>query len=213
MYFELFCSALIALFFGLLLCFAGYRLFIVLLPIWGFFAGFALGAHSLQLIFSGGLLGDVTSWVVGFVVGAIFAVLSYLFYLIGVAIFAGTVGYGIGIGIMDALGVDPEFLTWLVGIVLGVILALVVLRFNIQKWVIIAATAIGGTGIILGVLMFGYGTYSVLEDVFTHPVKLALQSSESIWWTLLGIVLVVLGIVGQIRTTRDFVLEPPPNKI
>jgi len=68
MAFELFCTVLIALLFGLLLCFSGYRLFIVLLPIWGFFAGFALGANSLQLIFNGSLLGDVTSWVVGFVV-------------------------------------------------------------------------------------------------------------------------------------------------
>ena len=213
MAFELFCTVLIALLFGLLLCFSGYRLFIVLLPIWGFFAGFALGANSLQLIFNGSLLGDVTSWVVGFVVGVIFAVLSYLFYIIGVALFAGAIGYGIGIALMDAIGMDPGFLTWLVGIVLGVILAFVVLRFNIQKWVVIAGTAIGGTGIILGVLMFGYGTYSVLEDVFTHPVKLALQSSESIWWVLLGIVLVAAGIVVQFRTTRNFTLEPPPSQI
>jgi hypothetical protein len=49
--FEMLCATIIALAFGTLVCFAGYRLFLVLLPIWGFFVGFALGAHTIQAIF------------------------------------------------------------------------------------------------------------------------------------------------------------------
>ena len=40
MSFELLCMGLIGLLFGLAVVFGGYRLFIVLLPIWGFFFGF-----------------------------------------------------------------------------------------------------------------------------------------------------------------------------
>jgi len=38
-FFALACAGLIAFLFGLALTFAGYRLFLILLPIWGFFFG------------------------------------------------------------------------------------------------------------------------------------------------------------------------------
>ena len=96
--FNILCAGLIGTMFGVLLAFFGYRLFLVLLPIWGFFFGFLLGAETVQWLFNGtGLLVDVTGWVVGLVVGAIFAVLSYLFYIAAVAIIAGSLGYFIAV--------------------------------------------------------------------------------------------------------------------
>lgn len=50
MTFELLCMATIALLFGLVVAFGGYRLFLVLLPIWGFFAGFFLGAQTISFL-------------------------------------------------------------------------------------------------------------------------------------------------------------------
>ena len=38
----------IVLFLSALVAFGGYRLFLVLLPIYGFFFGLAFGAHSVQ---------------------------------------------------------------------------------------------------------------------------------------------------------------------
>ena len=67
--FELFCATLIALFLGAVILFGGYRLFLILLPIWGFFFGFGLGAHTVTLLFGQEFFATVTSWVVGFVVG------------------------------------------------------------------------------------------------------------------------------------------------
>ena len=99
--FELFCATMIALILGLIITFGGYRLFLALLPIWGFFFGFALGAQSLQALFGMGFLSSVTSWVVGFFVGAIFALLSYLFYAVGVALVAGGLGYALGAGFVS----------------------------------------------------------------------------------------------------------------
>ncbi len=54
MSFELLCMGLIALTFGLVVIFGGYRLFLVLLPIWGFFVGFYVGAQTIQVIFDVG---------------------------------------------------------------------------------------------------------------------------------------------------------------
>ncbi len=104
-FFALACAGLIAFLFGLALCFSGYRLFIILLPVWGFFFGLWLGAESLQALFGVGFLATVTSWVVGFIVGAIFAVLSYLFYVFAVALAAGSLGYYLGVGLMEAIGI------------------------------------------------------------------------------------------------------------
>ena len=96
MAFELLCMSMLALLVGLTVTFSGYRFFLFLLPIWGFFFGFGLGAETLQVLFGVGFLATVSSWVVGFFVGAIFAVLSYLFYIVAVALLAGSFGYGLG---------------------------------------------------------------------------------------------------------------------
>ena len=108
---ELLCMALIAIVFGLTVAFYGYRIFLILLPIWGFFFGFGLGAQTITVLFGDAFLATVTGWVVGFVVGVIFAVLSYLFYIVGVAIFSGSFGYALGIAIMGAIGLTG-ILAW-----------------------------------------------------------------------------------------------------
>jgi hypothetical protein len=208
--FELFCSTLIALILGLVICFAGYRLFLLLLPIWGFFFGFALGVQSLQLLFGVGFLATVTSWVVGFVVGALFAVLSYLFYAFAVAMIAGSLGYALGAGFMGLIGVDWNWLVWLVGIALAIVVIIVTFYFNLQKYVIIAATAIGGAGMIVGTLMFGY-IGMTLAKFFENPIRFALNDSPL--WTIFFLVMAGLGIAAQIISTRAFEVEAYDNRI
>ena len=208
--FEVLCATLIALFLGLVVTFAGYRLFLTLLPIWGFFFGFALGAQSLQLLFGVGFLATVTSWVVGFFVGAIFAVLSYLFFAFAVAVMAGSLGYALGAGFMGLIGVDWNWLVWLVGIVVAVIVIIATFWFSLQKYAIIVATAVGGAGTIVGTLMFGYIGMTLAKFV-ENPIRFALNDSPL--WTIVFLVLVVLGIAAQIYSTRSFEIEAYENRI
>src|SRR6185503_964604 len=112
-------TSLLALFFGFVVTFGGYRFFLILLPIWGFFYGFGFGAHTIQALLGTAFLATVTVWVVGFVMGALFAVLSYLFHIFGVALLAGSLGYALGAALMMGLGLDWGFIPWLVGIVLS----------------------------------------------------------------------------------------------
>ena len=208
--FEVFCATLIALFLGLVICFAGYRLFLMLLPLWGFFFGFALGAQSLQLLFGEGFLSTVTSWVVGFGVGALFAVLSYLFYAFAVAIIAGSLGYALGAGFMQLINVDIGWLVWLVGIALAVVVIIATFYFNLQKYAIIIATAIGGAGLIVGTLMFGY-IGMTLAKFFENPIRFALNDSPL--WTIFFLVMAGLGIAAQIYSSRAFEIEAYENRI
>ncbi len=207
--FEMFCATIIALAFGTLVCFAGYRLFLVLLPIWGFFVGFALGAQTIQAIFGDAFLGTVTSWVVGFVVAVIFAVLSYLFYIFAVIMIAAGLGYGLGTGIMTSF-MDMGVLPWLVGIVGAVVLVAVTLMFNLQKYVIITATALGGAILAIGTLMLGAQGMAMV-DLTDAPVRAMLGAGPL--WAILFLAMGIAGIVVQIISTRSYIPETYENRI
>jgi hypothetical protein len=193
--------ATIALLFGLAVIFMGYRLFLVLLPIWGFFAGFFLGAQTIDALLNTGLFATVTGWVVGFVVGLIFAVLSYLFYFIAVGIVSFSLGYGATVALLAWIGLEMGFLVWIIAVVVGLIVAFVVYRFNIQKYAIIVATALGGTGVIIYTLLVLFDN-TLFIKLLENPVRYALESS--FWWLLFFLVVAGLGIVAQIRANRTF---------
>lgn len=204
MTFELLCMTLIGLLFGVAVVFGGYRLFLVLLPIWGFFFGFGLGAQTIQIIFNQGFLATITGWVVGFIVGAIFAVLSYLFYLFAVALLAGSAGYGLAVGLLTAVGLNLGFIVWLIGVVAGIALAFVVIIFNLQKYAVIIITALGGTAVIIFTLLASFGGLS-LEMLVGNPVKTAID--DSFWWLLFAVVVAGAGIFVQLRANRDYDIE------
>jgi hypothetical protein len=209
MTFELLCATLIALLFGTAVCFNGYRWFIILLPVFGFFFGFFLGAETLQAIFGIGFLATITSWIVGFITGLVFAVLSYLFYIVGVAILAGALGYSLGVGLMHLIGFDFALLVWVVGIIAGIAVAAVTLLFNIQKWVIILITALGGALTIVGGLMFAFGEFGV-DALVQNPVLMTVRSNPL--WMISFLVLAILGVIAQYYNNREYVLEVPENR-
>ena len=194
---ELLCMGIIALFVGMAICFGGYRWFVLLLPIFGFVFGFGLGLDTMQSLFGATTFATVTGWVVGFIVGLVFAVLSYLFYFIGV-------------GFMGLIGFDPGFLTWIVGMILGIVFAIATIALNLQKWVIVAATAFGGAGIIIGTFLMAFGV--IPPTTFgAGAVKAAIADS---WFWLFGfLVLAGLGLAAQAYTGRTYQVEAYENRI
>jgi hypothetical protein len=201
---SLACAGLIAFMFGLALCFVGYKFFLFLLPIWGFFFGLWLGAQTMQALFPGNFpfLATVSSWVVGFIVGAIFAVLSYLFYIVAVAIIAGSLGYFVAVGILLWLGLPMGILVWLIGIIAAIALAVVTLMFNLQKWVIIIATSVLGASVVIGTFVVMFNPAIALLQ---NPIKFILSQSWLLWLTTL--VLVVVGVYVQFRSSQAVKLE------
>ena len=205
-----FCATLMALGFGLaLLCF-GYRLFLVLLPLWGFFFGLILGGQAMQAIFDYGFFANIGTWIVAFAVGAVFAVLSYLFWAVAVALMAGSLGYAVGVGLVNLFGMDFGLVAFLVGLALGIAVSVVTFRFNLQRYMVIAVTALYGTASILGTLFYGaYG--SSLARMAENPVRHILDQS---WlWVILFLVLIAGGIYLQIVTTRDVEYVPYENRL
>jgi hypothetical protein len=204
MAFELLCMATLALLFGTLVAFGGYRLFMVLLPIWGFFAGFLLGAQTIHFLFNVGLFATVTGWVVGFFVGMLFALLSYLFYFVAVGVVSFSLGYGATIGILAWIGLEAGFLVWIIAVVVGIALTVVVYLFNLQKYAIIVATAVSGTSTIIYTLLVVFNG-ALAVSLFDNPVQVAIDNS--FWWLLFFLIVAAFGIVFQLQVSRSYEIE------
>jgi hypothetical protein len=190
---------------GIAFLLVGYRFFMALLPIWGFFAGFWLGAMATTWILGTGFLATVTGWVVAFVVGLIAAVLSYLFYLVGVAIVAAAIGAALGSGVMTALGFQPGLVVTIVAIISALVAAGLTLLLNIQKYVIIVFTSIGGASflVVSALLLLGQITLTDLQGG-GNPMG-PISASSFLWWLVWAAVAVV-GVLFQIRTTQYYPL-------
>ncbi len=202
---EILFVGLLALLLGAAFCFIGYRFFRILIPIWGFFAGFFFGAQGVVSLFGGGFLSTVTSWVIGLVVGLIFAALAYFFYYAAVVILGGSVGYSIGTGLIAALGLSQQgFIAVIVGLVVAVALAILIIILNLPKILIIVFSALGGAStIVAGFLLllgriplasFGYGTVSAII-------------LNSWLWLIVWLVLAGAGMVVQWRSSQQYTLE------
>jgi len=205
MVFQDFLIGLLLLVVGAAFCFVGYRFFRILIAIWGFFAGFNLGASGMVALFGQNFLGTATGWVLGIVVGLVIAVLAYFLYYVAIVVLGASVGYAIGSGLMGAIGLNnPGFLSVIVGVVLAVILTILILALNLPKLLIMVFTAIGGAATIVSgfLLLFGQIHTAALQYGFAAA---AIRAS---WiWSLVVIVLAVLGFVAQWRTMQEYTLE------
>lgn len=208
-FFSTFCATMIALLFGLFLVFGGYRFFLLLLPIWGFFFGFGLGASSMTYLFGEAFFATITSWVVGFVVAVVFAVLSYLFYFIAVGVVAASLGYGLGLALMGLFGLNSGFLPWLVGVLLAIALVVVTYRFNLQKYVIIIATTVLGASAIVATFLIGVNGIAgqtPLEITRSLENPIGYLFANHWFYALIWLGLVVAGIVMQIRVNNSYTI-------
>ena len=195
--------ALFSAFFGFLLCFAGYRFFMVMLPVWTFFGGFWLGAKGTNLLFGGGFLATATGLTVGLVLGILLAIFSWQFYELGVAILAGAIGAWFGANGAQFLG----FKTGVAPVMAGLLSALFLGGFTLvqhwQRYVVMGLSAIAGaTSLVLSLLLL-IGRVSIpgLQGAGS-AVRAILQ--DSWFWSLLWIALAIVGVIVQVRNYRYY---------
>jgi hypothetical protein len=192
------------LFLGSLIAFGGYRLFLILLPIYGFFFGLSFGAHSVQALFGDGFLSTTTSWVVGFFAGLLFALLSYLFWSFAVALMAGSLGYGLVAGFFGLFGADLDVLVWIVGVVVGVVFAIAAIVLNLQKAIVIVSTALVGAWTIVGTFLFLF-TSATPESLAESGAKMVLDD-HPLWFIIFAVVAAV-GMLFQFQVNRTYEIE------
>jgi hypothetical protein len=176
---------------GVIMCFYGYRLFKILLIIFGFAVGFALSGM-------GGMLATenpVAALLLGLGGGTVCAILFTLFYPVAVFILGGVICAAIG-----GLALKNEGIAVFLGLVGGV------LSLVIQKFMIILLTAFSGaTAIVSAFAFFVFGNELIplqaVQKITTnfHGYLDSAITHEVIQWALCFII----GIVGTVFQYRN----------
>jgi len=189
----------------------GYRLALILLPIWGFFAGFIFGAHVLQEFLGQGFLATTISWVGSAIAGMVFAVLAYLFWYLAVVIAFASVGYWLGWGVLTLIGFSGTGLAAFgIGLVVGAVLAVLAVGTGVPLVALVVVSALGGAhAFIAGVLVL-LGVIEV-TDLGTGVVTAIISANVGWWLAALGLALV--STIVQLRTIGEHRLEPPAARI
>jgi hypothetical protein len=205
MFFQTVIVAILALTLGVATSFAGFRLFVILLPIWGFFAGFTATAQAIQQLFGGGFLATVSSWVVALGVGALFALFAYLFYYAAVVVLAATVGFELGAGLMAGFGVSSGVFQFVVGLAIALALCVAIVVLNLPKAIIIVLTALGGASMILTGVLLAFGSIK-LTSLEVGIVGAFVRSS--VFWLLVYVAIALVGMVAQFMAPDAYRLKP-----
>jgi hypothetical protein len=187
---------LLAIVAGGAMLFAGQFVLRLVIPVWGFFAGFAFGAGLVSDLADERFLGTVLGWVLGLVFAVLFAVLAYLYYYVAVVLAMGAFGFAIGSGLVVAFGIDWNWVAVLVGLVVGVIVGLVSIFANMPMIVLAIFGSLAGAVGVVGGLMLLVGSLNSADFTrgdFTNTI-------ENGWaWSLLLVVLAFIGIFIQAR--------------
>jgi len=178
---------------GAIACFAGYRLFRLVLGVYGFILGALVASSSV------GAAGTwtVVLWALGG--GALGALILLVGYFVGVAL----VGAGVGALLVNVawkpFGGDPHWAALLAAAALGAIAAM-----SFQRHVIIIATAFVGAWTMLvgaATLMLGKGARaaSSVNDIWVvYPTS---GGQSGLWIFVVWIAVALVGLYVQLHTS------------
>jgi hypothetical protein len=149
---------LLAIVIGLAWAFYGLKLFVILLPIWAFFFGLIAGAQWSADIFGQGFFSTVLSWGIGLVFGLVLAAISYFWYYAAIVILGGAVGYALGVGFFDWLGLGTGFIVVLIGLVVGAIFAIGTFMLGVPILLVMVFSAFSGAAAAVNGVLILFGT-------------------------------------------------------
>ncbi len=183
---------LIAVLTGAVFCFRGYLAMRLVIPIWGAFAGFMLGAGMVSG--DAGFLGNALGWAVGFGLAIVFGLIAYLYYEVSVVIGMMGIGFVLGTSVMVALGVTWSWVIVLSGVVLAVVLAFVAIAGDLPMVLLTVLTALAGASTMVGGLMLLFGTF----DTEDFSIGLTTEYvADDWWWFVIYGGLAVGGLIAQ----------------
>jgi hypothetical protein len=187
---------LLAILAGGVMLFAGQLVLRLVLPIWGFFAGFAFGAGLVAELADERFLGTVLGWVLGLIFALLFAVLAYLFYAVAVILAMAAFGFAIGSGLVVAVGIDWNWVAVLIGVAVGAVIGLVSVFANMPMIVLVVFSSFAGAvGVVAGLMLLvgSLNSADFTQGAFTDAVE------DSWGWYLILLALAIFGIVAQAR--------------
>jgi hypothetical protein len=191
---------ILALITGAAFCVAGLRFFFILLPIWGFIAGFFTGASLISAVFGDGFLSTTLGIVIGLVFGLLFALISYLYWYISVILAAAYVGFVFAAALFATFGVDTEWVLFLVGLALAVLFGIGAYMIQLPFYLIIASTALAGAAIAIGGFMLVFDQIDrsdIGEGIVWEKI------GDNLWLWIIWVFAGALGIGAQLMSVSE----------
>ncbi|HWK30143.1 MAG TPA: DUF4203 domain-containing protein, partial [Solirubrobacter sp.] len=189
---------IIAILAGAVFCLRGYLAFRIVIPLWGAFVGFGVGAGIVASATGDGFLQTGLAWVVGIAVALAFGLLAYLFYNVAVIVAMGSIGFTLGTTLMLAFGVSWSWLIVLAGVAVGVLLAWAAIVADLPMALLVVLSALGGSSAIVAGLMVLFGTL----DTRQLDNEAVVAAKVNGWWWLLYAGLAVVGVIVQARSAE-----------
>ncbi|MBM3772550.1 MAG: TMEM198/TM7SF3 family protein [Acidimicrobiia bacterium] len=186
-------AAILLILTGAVACVAGYRLFRLVLGVYGFIFGAMMASSVMGITNTVGMIGAA---LVGGLVGALIMVLAWF---VGVALVGATLGALLAHLVWAQFGTgDPPAVAIVVVSVAGAVASMV-----LQRYVVVTGTAFGGAWtMIVGAvtLMAARGGRRPPDDVWIlYPMTLA---PEQRWLVIVWLVLGLIGTGIQLRGGR-----------
>jgi hypothetical protein len=180
---------------GLAITMAGLQYFYLLLPIWGFIAGFITGAAGVTALFGDGFLATGLGLIVGLVVGVLFALISYLYWYFTVVIVAAYAGGILGASLFASIGIDSSWVLFIIAIGFGMLFALAVLIFDYPIYLVIVNTAMAGSAIVIGGVLLVFDKFD-RDDIGTGALWERINDHWYLW--LIWVAGAAIGIGAQL---------------
>jgi hypothetical protein len=185
-------AAAILLVGGLLACFAGYRVFRVVLALYGFILGAVLASSLMpaeQTVWM------ILTWIAGGLVGALIMVLAYF---AGVALIGAAAGVALAHLAAATFDTEPG-----IAIVIAVSIAGALVALVLQRYVIVLATAFGGahTAVVGAAALWGDpdAARAAAGAVYRiYPIGPLPDTFGDVW---ISVVLGILGVIVQLTVT------------
>ena len=185
-------AAIILLLGGLLACFAGYRVFRVVLGIYGFILG-ALVASSFMGTEQ--TFWMILTWIGGGIAGALILIVAYF---AGVALLGAGLGAGAAHMIWAAFTAEPGLVVLILFSIAGALAALA-----LQRYVIIIATAFGGaqTALVGAAALMGDSAAAQAASRAVYRVYPLDPMPNTYWDVTAALVLGAVGVLVQLAVT------------
>ncbi len=181
---------------------AGYKLFRILLPILGLFAGFAVGFSGMQAVFGTGGVSFVLSVITALIVGLILALLSYAYFKIAIVVMAALVGAAVMATLAHAIGLNEDgFLTFMLSVAGAIIAGVLVAALSLEKDLVIIVSAMVGVALIF-VGLFLLVSDLTLEELHDNGIRQSFKEvvDTHFVWMLAWLGGTLLSVVVQYRT-------------
>lgn len=162
----------------------GLRLITVLLPVLGFISGVIVGFSGVQAVFGTGVFSLSVAIVMAVIVGVIMAILSYLFYGVGIMILSTVVGASLFAYLGLALGLNEAgFVLFLLSLAGGIMGFMFAAKNPLGVAVAIAVTSLLGVALAMAGVMLLIGEVSLdqLQEGGIIRTTLDVVDQEFLW--------------------------------